>query len=101
MDKPSLEGILTSAIVAKVFVKIFNNSKCLLTWPKLLLTDMSSEFKGSCEKLIKEHGIKIQKASSKSSMGIIERFNQTLTEKLFHIQDAQELLLPLPKRSRA
>ncbi|CAG8727734.1 20152_t:CDS:2 [Cetraspora pellucida] len=77
MNEPSLEGILTFAIVAKVFVKIFNNSKCLLTWPKLLLTDMGSEFKGSCEKLMKEHGVKIQKAN------------------------AQELLLPLPKRSRA
>ncbi|CAG8502805.1 22498_t:CDS:1 [Cetraspora pellucida] len=101
MDEPSLKGILTSAIVAKVFIKIFNNSECLLTWPKLLLTDMGSEFKGSCKKLMKEHGVKIQKASSKSSIGIVERFNQTLAKKLFRIQDAQELLLPLPKRSRA
>src|SRR5271154_6753267 len=45
MDDPSLEGILTSDIVAKVFIKIFNNLKCFLTWPKLLLTDMGSEFK--------------------------------------------------------
>src|SRR5438477_12660466 len=29
MDESSLEGILTSDIVAKVFVKIFNNPKCL------------------------------------------------------------------------
>jgi hypothetical protein len=83
MDDPSLEGILTSDIVAKVFEKIFNNPKCLLTWPKLLLTDMGSEFKGSCEKLMKEYDVKIQKASSKSSMGIVERFNRTLAEKLF------------------
>ncbi|CAG8746753.1 23329_t:CDS:2 [Cetraspora pellucida] len=101
MDKPSLEGILTSAIVAKVFVKIFNNLKCLLTWSKLLLTDMGSEFKGSYKKLMKEHDVKIQKASSKSSIGIVERFNRILAKKLFCIQDAQELLLPLPKRSRA
>ncbi|CAJ0834401.1 5644_t:CDS:2 [Entrophospora sp. SA101] len=71
-DDFSLEGILTSAV-----------------------------FKGSCEKLMKEHDVKIQKANSKSSMGIIERFNRTLAEKLFRIQDAHELLLPLPKRSRA
>lgn len=62
---------------------------------------MESEFKGSCEKLMKEHNVIIQKASSKSSMGIVERFNRTLAEKLFRIQDAQELLLPLSKRSRA
>src|SRR5271170_3578570 len=83
MDDSSLEGILTSDIVAKVFVKIFNNPKCSLTWSKLLLTDIGSEFKGSCEKLMKEHDVKIQKANSKNSMGIVERFNQTLVEKLF------------------
>src|SRR5271170_4538561 len=98
MDNPSLEGILTSDIVAKVFIKIFNNPKCSLTWPKLLLTDMGSEFKGSCEKLMKEHNVKIQKANSKNSMGIVKRFNRILAEKLFRIQDAHELLLPLSKR---
>src|SRR5271154_4355510 len=100
MDNPSLEGILTSDIVAKVFEKIFNNLKCSLTWPKLLLTDMGSEFKGSCEKLMLKHDVKIQKANSKSSMSIVERFNQTLAKKLFQIQDAHELLLPLSKKSR-
>jgi hypothetical protein len=101
IDDPFLEGILTFDIVAKVFEKIFNNLKCFLTWPKVLLTDMGSEFKGSCKKLMIKHNVKIQKASSKNSMGIIERFNRTLAEKLFRIQDAHELLLPLPKRSRA
>jgi len=62
---------------------------------------MGSEFKRSCEKLMKEHNVKIQKANSKNSMGIVERFNRTLAEKLFRIQDAHELLLPLSKRSRA
>ena len=47
-----------------------------------------------------KHDVKIQKANSKSSMGIVERFNRTLAEKLFRIQDAHELLLPLSKRSR-
>src|SRR5271170_2721232 len=101
MDDPSLEGILISDIVSKVFEKIFNNPKCSLTWPKLLLTDKGSEFKGSCEKLMLKHDVKIQKANSKSNMGIVERFNQTLAEKLFRIQDAYKLLLPLSKRSRA
>jgi hypothetical protein len=50
---------------------------------------------------MKEHNIKIQKANSKSSMDIVERFNRILAEKLFRIQDAYELLLPLSKRSRA
>ena len=59
IDDPSLEGILTFAIVAEAFEKIFNDSKCLLTWPKLLLTDKGFEFKGDCERLMKEHNIKI------------------------------------------
>ncbi|CAG8468469.1 2013_t:CDS:2 [Cetraspora pellucida] len=83
MDKPFLEDILIFNIVAKVFIKIFNNPKCLLTWPKVLLTDIKLEFKGSCKKLIIKHSVKIQKASSKSSM------------------DAHELLLSLYRRSRA
>ena len=83
MDDPSLEGILTSDIVAKVFEKIFNNPKCSLTWPKVLLTDMGSEFKGNCEKLMIKHNVKNQKASSKNSMGIVERFNRTLQRNYF------------------
>ena len=72
MDDPSLEGILTSNIVAKVFEKIFNNPKCSLTWPKVLLTDMGSEFKGNCEKLMIKHNVKVQKASSKNSMVLLK-----------------------------
>src|SRR5271170_6815823 len=50
---------------------------------------------------MKEYNVKIQKANSKNSMSIVERFNRTLAEKLFRIQDAHELLLLLSKRSRA
>ena len=46
--------------------------------------------------------MKIQKAKSKRTMGIVERYNRTLTERLFHIQDAHDLLsLHLSARSRA
>ena len=47
---------------------------------------------------MKEHGVKIQKANSKRTMGIVERFNRTLTERLFRLQDASDLLLPLSER---
>ena len=99
-DDFSLEGILTSAVIAECFEKIFNDPQCPLTWPKLLITDNGSEFKGNCEKLMKDNGVKIQKANSKHTMGIVERFNRTLSERLFKIQYAEELLLPLPERSR-
>jgi len=51
---------------------------------------------------MREHSVKIQKAKSKRSMGIVERYNRTLVEKLFPSQDASDLLtLHLDKRSRA
>ena len=67
----------------------------------MLLTDKRSEFKGSCKILIKKYNIKIQKTNSKHTISIVKRFNQILTENLFWIQDAHELLLLLTKRSRA
>jgi hypothetical protein len=99
-DDFSLEGILTSVVVAECFEKMFNDPQCPLTWPKLLITDKGSEFRGNCEKLMNDNSVKIQKANSKHTMGIVERFNRTLSEKLFKIQYAEELLLPFPKRSR-
>jgi hypothetical protein len=66
------------------------------------LTDKVPEFRGDCKKLMREHGVKIQKAKSKPTMGIVERYNRTLTEKLFPSQDASDLLtLYLDRRSRA
>ena len=48
-----------------------------------------------------EHGVKIQKAKSKRTMGIAEKFNGDLTRKLFRPQDASNLLtLHLNKISR-
>jgi hypothetical protein len=49
---------------------------------------------------MKDHGVKIQKANSKRTMGIVERFNRTLAERLFRLQDASDLLLPLTERDR-
>jgi hypothetical protein len=71
-----------------------------LNWPELLITDKGSEFKGDCERLLAEHGVKIQKAKSKCTMGIVERYNRTLQERLFRSQDASDQLLPISERSR-
>jgi len=103
-DEFSLEGILTSAVVAEAFEKmLFNDPECFISWDmiKLVMTDRGSEFKGDFEKLLKKHNVKSQKANSKSTMGIVENFNGIFAKKVFRIQDAHELLLPLPKRSRA
>ncbi|GBC14065.2 hypothetical protein RIR_jg27191.t1 [Rhizophagus irregularis DAOM 181602=DAOM 197198] len=86
------QGILTSHTIARAFEKVYDDTTCPLTWPKLLITDRGSEFKGECEKLMTSHGVKIQKAKSKRTVGIVERYNRTLVEKLFPSQDASDLL---------
>ncbi|GBB96025.1 hypothetical protein RclHR1_26670002 [Rhizophagus clarus] len=95
------EGILTSKTIARALEKIYDDPEIPLVWPKLLITDRGSEFKGECEVLMMEHNVKIQKAKSKRTMGIVERYNRTLVEKLFPSQDASDLLsLHLNDRSR-
>jgi len=89
---------INSSVVAKALNEIYNSQKCPLKWPKVFLSDQGPEFRKDCEKLMKEHGVKIQKAHSKRTMGIVERFNRTLAERLFRLQDASDLLLPLSER---
>jgi hypothetical protein len=48
-----------------------------------------------------EHGIQIQLTNSKESMGIVERFNRTLQEWAFFIQNGVEMRLPPTERCRA
>ncbi|GBB93333.1 hypothetical protein RclHR1_02150020 [Rhizophagus clarus] len=95
------EGILTSKTIARAIEKIYDDPECPLVWPETFLTDKGPEFRGDCEKLMREHGVKIQKAKSKHTMGIVKRYNRTLIEKLFPSQDASDLLtLHLNKISR-
>ena len=93
---------LSSTIVANAFEKLFNNSNNLFRIYKVktVITDMGSEFKKDFDLMLEKYNISHQLAKSKNSMGIVERFNRTLSEMLFRIQDSQELLLPLSRRSR-
>src|SRR5271170_4507958 len=93
------QGILTSCTIARALEKVYDDPECSLNWPELLITDKGSEFKGDCERLLAEHGMKIQKVKSKRTMGIIERYNRTLQERLFHLQDASDQLLSISERS--
>jgi len=93
------QGILTSKTIARALKEKYDDPECPLVWPKLLITDKGSEFKGDCEILLEEHGTRFQKAESKRTMGIVERYNRTLIERLFHSQDASDQL-NLIERSR-
>jgi hypothetical protein len=86
---------LTSATVAIAFEKLFNNPNNLFRIYKVktIITDMGSEFKKDFDTMLAKYNIFHQLAKSKETMGINERFNRTLGEMLFRIQDGQELLL--------
>src|SRR5436305_4864387 len=92
-------GILTSKTIALALEKVYDDPVCPLVWSKTFLTDKGPKFRSDCEKLMREHGVKIQKSKSKRTMGIVERFNRTLTEKLFRSQDASDLI-DLSERSQ-
>jgi len=57
--------VINSSVVANALKQIYNSRKCPLNWPKVLLTDQGPEFRKDCEKLMKEKGVKLQKANSK------------------------------------
>ena len=90
-----------SASVAKGLKWLFSSRECPLTWPKLLIVDKGSEFRKEVIDLMNKHGVKIQLANSKETMGVVERFNKTLQEWAFRIQDAVEMRLPPTERCRA
>ncbi|GES84732.1 hypothetical protein RCL_jg25313.t1 [Rhizophagus clarus] len=86
------QGILTSSTIAKCLEKIYDDPENPLIWPKVFLSDKGSEFKGECKKLLKKQGVKIQKAKSKKTMGIVKRFNRTFQERFYSILDAYDLI---------
>ena len=89
-----------SSQTVEIFEGVYNDPNIALVYPDILMTDMGKEFLGECNKFYTKYKIKHIQTKSKQIMGIIERFNRTLIEKVFPIQYAQEMLLPLSERSR-
>ena len=81
--------------VAQAFQWIYENT--LLTYPKTLIVDDGKEFYGDTTKLMEKHDVTIQcgDPSQHRSQGIVERFNQTLDNRLFSYQHHKELEDPL------
>ena len=66
----------------------------LLTYPKIFQCDNGSEFKADVTKMLKKHEVKTQHAMTKykhTHTACVDALNKTLAEKLFKVQDAQEL----------
>ena len=77
--------------VSQAFQWIYENTP--LTYPKTLIIDEGSEFRGDMTKLMEKHDVIIQRRdpSQHRSQGIVERFNRTLADRLFSYQYHKEL----------
>ena len=65
-----------------------------LTYPRKFQCDNGSEFKADVTKLLKKHGVKIRRVTTKykhTHTAFVEALNKILAERLFKVQDAQEL----------
>ena len=65
-----------------------------LTYPKIFQCDNGSEFKGEMTKMLEKHEVKIRQVTTKyahTHTAFVEALNKILTERLFKVQDAQEL----------
>ena len=74
-----------------------------LTFPSIFQCDNGSEFKADVAKLLEKHEVKIQQVTTKckhTHTAFIEALNKILTERLFKVQDAQELNNPEKVSSR-
>ena len=65
-----------------------------LTYPKIFQCDNGSEFNADVTKLLEKHDIKIWQATTKykhTHTAFVEALNKIFAERLFKVQDAQEL----------
>ena len=65
-----------------------------LTYPKIFQCDNGGRFKGEVTKMLEKHKVKIQRVTTKykhTHTAFVEALNEILAERLFRVQDAQEL----------
>ena len=65
-----------------------------LTYPKIFQCDNGSEFKAEVTKMLEKHEVKIWRVTTKykhTHTAFAKALNKMLTERLFKVQDAQEL----------
>ena len=65
-----------------------------LTYPKIFQCDNGSEFKADVTRLLEKYDVKIRRITTKykhTHTAFVEALNKILAERLFKVQDAQEL----------
>ena len=78
--------------VAEMIADIYKGGP--LTYPKIFQCDNGSEFKGEVTKMLEKHEVKIQRVTTKykhTHTAFVKALNKILAERLFKVQDAQEL----------
>ena len=74
-----------------------------LTYPSIFQCDNGSEFKEEMTKMLVQHEVKIRRVTTKyahTHTAFVEALNKILAERLFKVQDAQELNHPEKVSSR-
>ena len=74
-----------------------------LMYPSTFLCNNGSEFKGEVTKMLEKQEVKIRRVTTKyahTHTAFVEALNKILTERLFKVQDAQELNDPEKVSSR-
>ena len=74
-----------------------------LTYPKIFQCDNGSKFKGEVTKMLEKYEVKIQRITTKykhTHTAFVEALNKILAERLFKVQDAEELNDPEKVSSR-
>ena len=74
-----------------------------LKYPKIFQSDNGSKFKGEVTKMLEKQEVKIQRVMTKykhTHTAFVEALNKILTERIFKVQDAQELNDPEKVSSR-
>ena len=74
-----------------------------LKYPKIFQCDNGSEFKGNVTKMLEKNEVKIRRVTTKykhTHTAFVEALNKILAERLFKVQDAQELNDPEKVSSR-
>ena len=74
-----------------------------LKYPKIFQCDNGSEFKGDVTKMLEKNEVNIRRVTTKykhTHTAFVEALNKIITERLFKVQDAQELNDPEKVSSR-
>ena len=87
-----------SSEVSRAFRKIYKGP---LKWPKILQVDPGREFMGKVTEEMKDHDVRIRRGNVNvhRDQGIVERFNRSLSKRLFSFQYSQEMNLKSGERS--